>query len=68
MIFQIATLYNAYSLGWTIKKIDDRTYELTKKINDLNNFELDMFLNRITTFDKLPGINDSITNAMIQNI
>jgi len=65
VIFQIATLYNIYCLGWTIKKIDDRTYELTKKMTNANNFQLDIFLDKITTFAALP---ESLSNALSQNV
>ena len=35
-ILQIVTLYNAVMLGWTIKKINNNTFELTKSIDNIN--------------------------------
>ena len=35
-ILQIVTLYNAVTLGWTIKKINNNTFELTKSIDNIN--------------------------------
>jgi hypothetical protein len=35
-ILQIVTLHNAVMLGWTIKKINNNTFELTKSIDNIN--------------------------------
>lgn len=32
-ILQIVTIYNAIMLGWSVKKINNNTYELTRQLN-----------------------------------
>jgi len=33
-MLQVVTLYNATKIGWSVKKINERTYEFTKKIDN----------------------------------
>lgn len=47
-ILQITTLYNAMVMGWKVKKIGDKTYELSKKINEVGEFGLKNFMEQIT--------------------
>lgn len=42
-IFKLATLYNAVNMGWIVTRIDCKTFELTKQIN--NNKELEEYKN-----------------------
>ena len=49
-ILQIATLLNAKMLGWEIKKIGQYTYELSKPISELANFDFASFMNQIVSF------------------
>lgn len=46
-IIQIATLYNAKLLGWNIRKIGERKYELSKELENPKTFHLDKFLSQI---------------------
>lgn len=32
-ILQIVTLYNAVILGWSVRRINNNTYELTRQLN-----------------------------------
>jgi|AntRauTorckE6833_2_1112554.scaffolds.fasta_scaffold18307_2 hypothetical protein len=47
-IIQIVAIYHAINQGWKIKKIGNRTYELSKNISDTCNFNLKNFINQIT--------------------
>lgn len=49
IMLQIITIYNAIKLGWKVKKIDNRTFKLSKNINESfhQNFELGIFLKEI---------------------
>lgn len=47
-ILQIITIYNAIIKGWKVKKIDYKTYELTKNITDIQTFNLYNFMTDIT--------------------
>ena len=49
-ILQVVTIYNAMILGWNIRKISDKRYELTKNINELTDFELKSFVKKIVSF------------------
>jgi hypothetical protein len=47
LILEIVLIRNALSLGWKVKWINNKTIELTKpleEINDPENFNLDQFL------------------------
>lgn len=50
-IFQIIVVYNATILGWSVKKINNNTYEFTKQINktsvDINKFVEQILYNTI---------------------
>ncbi len=48
-IMQIVAIYNAMMMGWQVKKIGQRKYELSKKINELQDFKFDSFINDIIT-------------------
>ena len=47
-ILQISTLYNVMNRGWNIKRIDSRTYEISKKICELDNFDFNIFIKEVT--------------------
>lgn len=47
IIVQVSILYNAILLGWKVKKINENKYELSKKLSDLNNFDYDLFINKL---------------------
>lgn len=50
IIIKIMTLYNAIMMGWNIKRKDNNTYELSKKmskINNSDNFDLKLFAKNI---------------------
>lgn len=47
LIVQIVTLYHASTLGWKVKKIGNRKYELSKSISEIENFDLTKFMNNI---------------------
>ncbi len=49
-ILQIMTICNAIKDGWKVKKIGNKTYEFTKKVQDDDDIDLDEFINRITSF------------------
>ena len=42
-ILQIATIYNAISQGWKVRKIGKKKYELSKHVSDFSNGELESF-------------------------
>ena len=42
-ILQIATIYNALSQGWKVKKIGTKKYELSKHISEFDKDELETF-------------------------
>tara|TARA_A100001015_G_C14608366_1_gene563218 strand:- start:62 stop:268 length:207 start_codon:yes stop_codon:yes gene_type:complete len=48
-IFKVIVLYNAYLMGWEIHKISNNSYELRKKISEQKTFDLENFINTITT-------------------
>ena len=48
-IIQIVTIYNAMMLGWQVKKIGQRKYELSKDIAELQDFDFEYFVDKITT-------------------
>lgn len=50
-ILQIITLYNARVLGWSIEKIGENTYELTKNVDC--DIDLSVLLNDIVSFTKV---------------
>jgi hypothetical protein len=59
-ILQMTTLYNVMQKGWKVTKINNNTFELTKKISqiknfDINSFDLELFIDDITN-----NINNSI--------
>jgi len=43
-LIQIVIIYNAIELGWNIKKIGYRKFQLSKKISELNNLSLKYIL------------------------
>ncbi|AYV82000.1 MAG: hypothetical protein Homavirus2_4 [Homavirus sp.] len=49
-ILQITTLYNAMQYGWNVKKIGNRQYELSKKLSEIADFNLEVFVNHITNY------------------
>ena len=52
-ILKISTIYNAVYLGWNVKQIDYKTFELTKKISNINTFDLDTFINQIVSMNMI---------------
>lgn len=48
-IIQIVTIYNAMMLGWHVKKIGRKKYELSKDVKELQDFDLKCFINDIST-------------------
>ena len=50
-ILQIITLYHATMLGWKVKRIGKRKYELSKNISEITNFDLNNFLSKIVTLE-----------------
>ena len=48
-ILKLVTLFNAVTLGWSVRKIDSKTYELSKARNNVNNFDLNSLLNKIVS-------------------
>ena len=49
-ILQVITIYNAIILGWSVKKIGCRKYELSKKLININEqFDLITFIEQIST-------------------
>ena len=53
-ILKVATIYNATSMGWVVTKINNKTYELTKKIKEseietYNNMNLHLFVERLVS-------------------
>jgi len=44
-IIKIIVLYNALQLGWSVKMINNKSFELSKKCS--KNFELDNFMNTL---------------------
>lgn len=49
-ILQIVSIYNAIVMGWTVKKINSNTYELTKKNIRDQDIDLNTFINQIISF------------------
>ena len=49
-ILQIITIYNAIKYGWKIRKIGYKTYELSKKIYNCEDINLEILLNKLTTY------------------
>lgn len=49
-LIQIVSIYNAIFLGWKVKKIGLKTYELSKKIKEPNTFDINEFINDIVSF------------------
>jgi hypothetical protein len=45
-ILKIITLHNAVMLGWSVKKINNNTYELTKTMNN-NSINIKDFIEKI---------------------
>lgn len=52
-LLQISTLYNASVLGWKIRKISPKIYELSKDKSQITEMDKDTarFLHRIISFD-----------------
>ena len=48
-ILQIATIYNAITLGWRVRKIGSRKFELSKKISELGDFDFADFVHKIVS-------------------
>lgn len=44
LMYQILTLYKASLQGWRITKVGNNKYELNKKIDDIENFDLQNFI------------------------
>lgn len=51
-ILQITMIYNAISLGWNIKKISNKKYELTKTFTETDNIDLDKFVDTLLMIHK----------------
>jgi hypothetical protein len=49
-ILQIMTICNAIKEGWKVKKIDNKTYEFKKNNFNYDEFNLEEFINKITSF------------------
>lgn len=49
-LIQTLTLWNARRLGWEVKKIDDRTFELSKDLEKIKNLDIQYQLNRIMDY------------------
>ncbi len=52
-ILQIVAIYNAIMDGWKVKKIGIRKYELSKKINNSEDIELNYFLKKLVECSNL---------------
>ena len=50
-ILKITTIYNAVALGWKVKQIDSRTFELSKNIINIDNFDLTNLINKIVSIN-----------------
>lgn len=50
-ILQIIMVYNALVLGWKVKKINTNTFELSRRIEDAQNFDMKNLLQNIISFD-----------------
>lgn len=48
-LVQIISLYNAISMGWTVKKIGVNKYELSTKNKEIGNIELSQFMINIVS-------------------
>lgn len=46
-ILQVTVVCNAIKLGWKVTKIGQKTYELSKKLCDLETLDLDHHINLI---------------------
>ena len=49
-VFKLVILFNAYSMGWEIRKINNNSYELKKKIGTQKSFNLEQFINHLTEY------------------
>ena len=47
-IFQIIVLYNAMKNGWDVKKVGKNIYELKKRNENVFDFNLKKFIDKIT--------------------
>lgn len=47
IIVQVVTIYNAINLGWKVRKIADRQYELSRIMCDDEIFNFENFVNQI---------------------
>jgi len=49
LILQLTIIQNLVGLGWTVTKINERTYNLTKRMSDeeIELFDLASFMNEI---------------------
>jgi len=48
VIFQVMTIYNAINLGWSVKKIGHKKYKLSKTFDNIDDFQINDFINKIT--------------------
>ncbi len=46
-VIQVITIYNIMCGGWHVKKIGDRTYELTKDMANAEGFKLREFIDSV---------------------
>jgi hypothetical protein len=51
-ILQIATIYNAISDGWHIRRINNKSFEFSKKISNCNEFDLNCFIDKLLLLNK----------------
>ena len=50
-ILQLVTLYKAMMQGWQVKKIKKNTYEITKTLDDVDQFNFHHFMTSIVSYD-----------------
>lgn len=46
-IIQLVAIYNAIVYGWKVTRIGNKKFELSKKVDKIENFDLDRFLDEI---------------------
>ena len=49
-ILQIITIFNALQAGWEVKRINEKTLELSKETHLLNEFNFSVFLDNIISY------------------
>ena len=60
---QVIIIYNVLTLGWDIRKVDTRSFELTKKVTNNCTFNLSDFMDNIIKINNIARLIPNVPSS-----